>query len=169
MHHYFQPIDLELVDKSPFQLIGKDWMLVTTSKGDKVNTMTASWGGFGVMWGKDVVYIVIRESRFTKEYLDDSNTFSLTFFENPPRGELKYLGAVSGRDEDKIANARLEVDWDDGTAYIGDGNLVLICRKLSATPITDETILDKSIIEKCYPDGDFHTLYFGEIIKVLAR
>lgn len=167
--HVFQPIELDLLDKTPFQMIGKDWMLVTTSKGDKVNTMTASWGGFGVMWGKDVVYIVIRESRYTKELLDETDTFSLTFFEKPPRAELRYLGAVSGRQEDKVASARLEVCREGDTAYIGDGSLVLICSKLSATPITDETILDKEILEKHYADGDYHTLYIGEITKALAR
>lgn len=167
--HVFQPIDLELLDKTPFQMIGKDWMLVTTSKGDKVNTMTASWGGFGVMWGKDVVYIVIRESRYTKELLDGTDTFSLTFFEEPPRATMRYLGAVSGRKEDKIATADLEADWEGDAAYIGDGNLVFICRKMSATPITKETILDPSILEKWYTDGDYHTLYIGEITKVLAR
>lgn len=167
--HVFQPVDLELLDKNAFQLIGKDWMLVTASRGEKVNTMTASWGGFGVMWGKNVVYVVIRESRYTKEFLDASDTFSLTFFNTPPRAELKYLGAVSGRDEDKIANARLEVLRDGETAYIGDGNLVFLCRKMSATPITEETILDKDALKQWYPDGNYHTLYIGEITKVLAR
>lgn len=167
--HVFQPIELDLLDKTPFQMIGKDWMLVTTSKGDKVNTMTASWGGFGVLWGRDVVYIVIRESRYTKELLDETDTFSLTFFEEPPRAAMRYLGAISGRKEDKIATAKLEVDREGDTAYIGDGNLVFICRKLSATPITEDTILDKSMIEKWYADGDYHTLYVGEITKVLAR
>ncbi len=167
--HVFQPIDLELLDKNAFELIGKDWMLVTASRGDKVNTMTASWGGFGVMWGKNVVYIVIRDSRYTKEFLDASETFSLTFFDNPPRAELKYLGAVSGRDEDKIANAKLEVLRDGETAYIGDGNLIFLCRKMSATPITEETILDKKMVKQWYSDGDYHTLYIGEITKVLAR
>lgn len=168
--HTFQPIDLDFLDKNAFQLIGKDWMLITTRRGGKVNTMTASWGGFGVIWGKNVVYVVVRESRYTKEFLDASETFSLTFFQNPPRGELKYLGAVSGRDEDKITNAKLELLLDDDdTPYIGDGNLIFICRKMSATPITDETILDEDVIKQWYADGDYHTLYIAEITKVLAR
>lgn len=167
--HVFQPIELDLLDKTPFEMIGKDWMLVTASKGEKVNTMTASWGGFGVMWGKDVACIVIRESRYTKEFLDETDTFSLTFFEEPPKATMRYLGAVSGRKEDKIAAAKLEVGWEGDTAYIGDGSLVLICRKMSATPITKETILDKDMLEKWYADGDYHTLYIGEITKVLAR
>jgi flavin reductase (DIM6/NTAB) family NADH-FMN oxidoreductase RutF len=167
--HVFQPVELDLIEKNAFQLIGNNWMLVTTCKGEKVNTMTASWGGLGVMWGKNVAYIVIRESRYTKELLDATDTFSLTFFADPPRAEMKYLGAVSGRDEDKIASARLEVCRDGETAFIGDGSLVFLCRKMSATPITEETILDKEALKKWYPDGNYHTLYIGEITKVLAR
>ncbi len=167
--HTFQPIDASFIDKTPFELIGKDWMLITAKMGAKVNTMTAAWGGLGVMWGKDVAYIVVRESRYTKEFLDKSDTFSLTFFQEPPRGELKYLGAVSGRDEDKIANAKLELLFDGGTPFIGDGTLIFICRKMAAIPITEETILDKDMVKKWYPDGDYHTLYIGEITKVLAR
>ena len=121
------------------------------------------------MWGRDVVYIVIRESRYTKELLDETDTFSLTFFDEPPKAEMRYLGAVSGRKEDKVASARLEVGREGDTAYIADGNLVLICRKMSAVPITKETILDKEMLEKWYADGDYHTLYIGEITKVLAR
>lgn len=167
--HLFQQVDIELLDKNAFQLIGKDWMLITTCDGEKVNTMTASWGGFGVIWGKNVAYIVVRESRYTKEFLDKTDTFSLTFFEKTPRAEFKYLGAVSGRDEDKIANAKLEVLKDGDTAYIGDGNLVLLCRKMAATPITEENILDQDALKQFYADGDYHTLYVGEITKVLAR
>lgn len=167
--HQFQKISTDLVNNNIFQMIGKDWMLITAGNGDKVNTMTASWGGFGVMWGKNAAYIVVRESRYTKEFLDSSDTFSLTFFENPPRGELKYLGGVSGRDEDKIKNARIDVCYAGDTPFVGDGNLVFICRKMSATRIDDSTILDKKVIENWYADGDYHTLYIGEITEVLAR
>ncbi len=167
--HQFQPITTDLVDKNIFDMVGKDWMLITAGNKEKANTMTASWGGFGVMWGTNVAYIVVRESRYTKEFLDSSDTFSLTFFENPPRGELKYLGAVSGRDEDKIKNARIDVCYEGDTPFVGDGNLIFICRKMSATPINEDTILDKNILDKWYADGDYHTLYIGEITQVLAR
>jgi hypothetical protein len=72
----------ELIEQNPFKLIGQDWMLITAEKDGKVNTMTASWGGFGVMWAKNVAYIVMRPQRYTKEFVDNSDTFSLTFFDS---------------------------------------------------------------------------------------
>lgn len=168
--HSFQPIPSDLFELNPFQKIGKDWMLITAEKNGKPNTMTASWGGIGVMWGKNVAYIVVRESRYTKEMIDGSDTFSLSFLNHAKyKSALKYLGAVSGRDEDKIKNSRLHIKHDHDTPYIDEANTVLICRKLCAQPITPESFIDSSIDETWYKDKDYHTLYIGEIIEFLAR
>ena len=77
----FREIKAEELNGNTFEMIGKQWMLVTAknSKG-QVNTMTASWGGVGIMWGKPVAFIFIRPQRYTKEFVDDSNYVSLTFF-----------------------------------------------------------------------------------------
>ena len=56
----------EELQKNPFQMIGKEWLLVTAEKEGKTNTMTASWGGVGIMWGKPVAYVFIRPQRYTK-------------------------------------------------------------------------------------------------------
>ncbi len=68
----------EELTKNPFHMIGKEWMLVTAEKDGKVNTMTASWGGVGIMWGKPVAYVFIRPQRYTKEFIDGTDTFSLS-------------------------------------------------------------------------------------------
>ena len=115
---------------NPFKLIGKDWGVITAEKDGKVNAMTASWGGMGVLWNKNVVNIYVRESRYTKEFLDGGDLFSVTFFEDKYRSSLKYLGAVSGRNEDKIANARLNINHDLHVPFIDEGNFVIICKKL---------------------------------------
>lgn len=166
--HTFQPYPTELFELNPFTKIGKDWMLITAGTKEKVNTMTASWGGLGIMWGKNVAYIFVRESRYTKEFIDANDTFSLTFFEGQ-HSALKYLGTVSGRNEDKIAGARLNVNYSGSTPFIDEGNLVFICKKLSATPITEDQFLDPSIAPTFYQDKNMHTMYVGEITQILAR
>ena len=65
----FKKIKPEELQKNPFQMIGKEWLLVTAEKDGKANTMTASWGGVGVMWGRNVAFIVIRPQRYTKEFM----------------------------------------------------------------------------------------------------
>lgn len=72
-------LDINNLEINPFNKIGKEWMLVTSKKEDKVNAMTASWGGLGVLWNKNIAFIVLRPQRYTKEFIDSSNEFSLSF------------------------------------------------------------------------------------------
>lgn len=167
--HIFQPYPIDLIEFDPFTKIGNEWMAITASNGDKVNTMTASWGTVGVLWGKNVACIFVRDSRYTKEFLDQSDTFSLTFFSKDYKRALKYFGAVSGRDEDKITNAKMHIDYCDGTPYIDEGTLVFVCRKMSATKIDPSQFIDASIDEQWYKDKDYHTMYIGEVQQILAR
>lgn len=170
--HAFQPLDIKDVDINPFNMIASDWFALTAQADGKVNSMTAGWGGFGVMWGKNVAFIVVRDSRYTREIIDKADTFSMTFFDmknKQNRVILKYLGGVSGRDEDKIKNASLTIDYSNGTPYIDEGNIVYICNKLSKTPINADSLIDMGIDEKWYADKDYHSLYIGEITGMLAR
>ena len=165
----FKEIKPEELNQSPFKLIGKDWMLITAEKEGKVNTMTASWGGLGVMWGKNVAYIVIRPQRFTKEFVDSSPTFSLTFFDNSFRKQLSYLGTVSGKDEDKISKSNLTIAYSDDTPHFEESKLTVICKKLYAQDFKPECFIETSLDEKWYPERDHHTLYIAEVEKILIK
>lgn len=165
----FTEIKPEELNKSAFQLIGNDWMLITAENGSKVNTMTASWGGFGVMWNKNVTYIVLRPQRYTKEFIDSSDTYSLCFFDNNYKKQLAYLGSVSGRDEDKISKTDLTVTHCENTPYFEEADVVIICKKLFAQKFTPESFIEKNLIDKNYPDKDFHTLYISEVEKILIK
>lgn len=168
--HAFQPFPTDLLELNPFTKIGTEWMAVTAGDSEKVNTMTASWGTIGVLWGKNVVSVFIRDSRYTKEFIDKQKTFSLTFFDPKLKSALKYFGAVSGRNEDKIASAKMNIGYaKDGTPYIDEGNLILICRKLSATKISPDQFIDAEIDDAWYKDKDYHTMYVAEVTEVLAR
>lgn len=171
--HSFQPYPTDLLEIDPFTKIGAEWMAVTAGDDKKANTMTASWGTLGVLWGKNVVSIFIRDSRYTKEFIDKQDTFSLTFFDMKKKENkliLKYFGGVSGRKEDKIANAKLHIHYaSDGTPFIDEGNLVLICRKMSATKILPEQFIDDTIDSTWYKDNDYHTMYIAEVTEILAR
>lgn len=162
-------IQPEQFDKNVFQMIGKDWMLVTAEKDGKVNTMTASWGGAGVMWGKNVAFVVIRPQRYTKEFIDASDTFSLSILDNSYRKTLNYLGTVSGRDEDKIQKSGLTVEHSGNTPYFKEANTVLLLKKLYRQEMSPDCFIDKSLIEKWYPNADYHTLYVAEIEKILIQ
>ena len=167
--HTFQPYPIDLLEMNPFTKIGKEWALVTAGNKNKYNTMTVSWGGVGVIWNKNVVYIFIRDSRYTKEFIDQGDFFSLSFLDEKYRPALSYCGSHSGRDENKFEKAGLTPALRHSIPYPDEANLVLLCRKMASVPISVETILDKSIINNFYKDGDMHMMYVGEIIEALAR
>lgn len=156
------------VSENPFKLIGKDWMLITAENGEKVNAMTASWGGVGVLWNKNVVTVYIRESRFTKELIDATDSFSLCFLPESQKQTLGYFGKVSGRNEDKIEKSGLTVEHDEKTPYFKESRLVLKCRKLYCQKMNAESFSEnaKGIIDVCYKDGDWHCMYIAEIQKI---
>lgn len=151
--------------ENAFKLIGKDWALITVKNGNKVNTMTASWGGFGQLWRKNVVYIFIRPQRYTYEFAENSDYFSLSFFDEKYKKELSYLGAVSGRDEDKIAKVGFNINIDGEYADFDEAQLVLKCKKLYKQRISPEGFVDKSI-QDFYAKNDYHYMYIGEVVKV---
>lgn len=167
--HTFQPLSIDLLEINPFTKIGKEWALITAGTKTNANSMTISWGGMGVMWGKNVVYLFVRDSRYTKEFIDQGDFFSVTFFDETYRAALNYCGSHSGRDGDKLENAGLTLAARHGIPYIDEGNFVLLCKKMSATRITEDSFLEADIKEKWYKDGDMHTMYIAEIIDVMAR
>lgn len=165
----FKEIQPEGFEQSPFKMIGKDWMLVTAEKEGKVNTMTASWGGMGIMWGKNVVYVVLRPQRYTKEFVDYGDTFSLSFFDGQYKKQLGYLGSVSGRDEDKIQKSELTVLQPGDTPYFAEASTVILCKKLFAQELRPESFIATELDEKWYPGKDYHTLYIAEVERILVK
>lgn len=154
----------EEITKNVFDMIGKQWMLVSATKDGKTNAMTASWGGLGVMWGKNVAFVFIRESRYTKEFVDGSDKMVLSFFSEDYRKMLGYMGTVSGRTEDKIEKAGLTLTEND---TFKEAELSMICKKLYAAPMSAEDFVSKEELDKWYKDGDMHTMYVVEIEEVL--
>lgn len=165
----FQEVQPDKFIQSPFYLISKVWQLIAAEKDGKINAMTASWGSMGVMWGKNVASVVIRPGRYTKEFVDGSATFSLSFFGDCYRDMLTYMGTVSGRNADKVAEAELTVLHDGDTPYFEEATAVMICRKLYAQEMKPECFIDASVWKKWYPEKDFHTLYIAEIQKILLK
>lgn len=167
--HTFQKITPDIMEINPFEKIGKDWMLVTAGNEEKANTMTASWGALGQMWGKDAAFVVIRQSRFTKEFIDREGKFSLSFPKDKYRKLMKFLGTVSGRNEDKIEESGVEIGYYNGVPYVDQADLFLVCRVMSATLLKPGDFTDKDIDGMWYKDKDYHTLYIAEITDILAR
>ncbi|SDB95625.1 flavin reductase family protein [Williamwhitmania taraxaci] len=160
----FHQTDLYTLTDNPFKLLDKEWMLVTAKADLKTNTMTASWGGFGILWNKPVAFVFIRPQRFTFEFIEHSERLSLSFFAEDYRAALKLCGSKSGRDTNKIEDAGLTlIELPTGSPGFKEARIMMDCRKLFFTDLSAGTFIDKNIQPSVYPTSDFHRLYIGEI------
>lgn len=164
----FKEISVKDFPLNPFELKSK-WMLVSAQKDNVANTMTASWGGFGVMWNKEVVFVVIRPQRYTKEFVDAGEEFSLSFFDDSHKKDLSYLGKVSGRDEDKISHTSLTLQVTNTTPYFEEAETIIFAKKLYAQPMGAEYFRDNEVEQHWYPNKDYHILYIAEITKIIEK
>ncbi|WP_027437571.1 flavin reductase family protein [Lachnospira multipara] len=167
--HVFQPLPLDLFELNPFTKLNKEWAIVTAGTKKEANPMTVSWGGLGTLWNKSVITIYIRESRYTKEYLDKNDFFSLSFLPNENRNALSVCGSVSGKDCDKWEESGLTLNSRLGIPFPDESSLVFLCKKLACIPMTSDTFTDNEINKKFYENGDYHYMYIGEIMDAMAR
>ena len=166
---------------SPFERIGSGWMLITAGNvaDDKGswNTMTASWGGLGVLWRKDVAFFFIRPSRHTFSFANNASLLTLSFFDESYRAALNICGEKSGRDIDKAASAGLTpVFFHSGAEGTADGAVsfkeardIIICKKIYTQDIDPSLFLDAESIEECYNGKDYHRMFIGEIVGYRTR
>ncbi|MDR1419601.1 MAG: flavin reductase family protein [Treponema sp.] len=166
---------------SPVARIGDEWMLVTS--GDNPlsggwNTMTASWGGFGVLWGRDIAVMFIRQSRCTLEFAEGADLFTLSFFGGGHRKALAFCGEKSGRDYDKAAETGLTpivFGKEDaggkaaGAVGFAQASEIIVCRKLYTHDFAPGGFLDPSIDSGCYPQKDYHRMFIGEALTMMVR
>ncbi|MHC1702677.1 MAG: flavin reductase [Tenuifilaceae bacterium] len=153
-----------------FDLLDKQWMLITAGSTDSYNTMTASWGGFGILWNKPIAIIFIRPHRFTYKFVEDSLTFNLSFFTEKYRPALQFMGSKSGRDYDKAKETGLTpIISPNNSITFNEARLNIDCKKLYFGDLDPNNFIDPSLIKKNYPANDFHRFYFGEILGCYSK
>ena len=164
----FQKIDPKELDLNVFSAIGDRWMLITAGTVERCNTMTASWGGLGILWNKPMAIAYIRPQRRTKQFVDENEYFTLAFFSEAYRKQLALCGTKSGRDIDKVKECGFTVAAAGGGApYFEEAELVLVCRKQMVMPMDPAAIPDE--VKETHYKGDYHDIYWGEIVEVLKK
>lgn len=162
---------VELTD-NPFKMIGDDWMLITAGGIEShktFNTMTASWGGLGILWHKPVSYIFVRPNRYTYEFTEKHALYTLSVFDEKFKKALTLCGSVSGRDRDKVTEAGLTpVELENGAIGFREARLILACKKLYYQDLTPDHFIDPTL-DKNYPNKDYHRMYVGEVIGVYTK
>ncbi len=165
----FKKIEITELNDNFFTRIGSQWTLITAGNEESCNTMTASWGGIGVLWNKNVVFSFIRDSRYTLEFIDGSDYYTLSFFGGEYMKELAFCGRNSGRDVDKAAATGFIPVFDEKAPYFQQADLVIVCKKLYKQKMTAESFFDSEYVSKFYSDNDWHEIIVGEIVEVLKK
>ncbi|MCK4765447.1 MAG: flavin reductase [Candidatus Aminicenantes bacterium] len=165
----FLTIKPEQINDNTFKIIGGDWMLITAGNENSFNTMTASWGGLGILWHKKASFSFVRPTRYTYEFMEKDDLFTLTFFGGKHKDALNILGSKSGRDGDKISETGLTpVSVEPGAVTFQEAELVLLCKKLYFQDLDPKHFLDPEL-DSHYPEKDYHRMYVGEVISVFKK
>ncbi len=159
-------IPVNSIKQNTFHLIAHDWALIGAGNEGDFNIMTASWLNMGHMWNKHIISIFIRPQRYTYEFTEKHEYFSVSFFKSHMKHMLKTMGSKSGRDIDKMHFDGLTPKFNE-TVYFEEAKLTFICKKIYYQDLKAECFIDQSIAHH-YPDRDYHRMYMGEIVRVLS-
>ena len=143
-----------------------EWALVTAGNNDGYNMMTASWGFVGEMWGEDSACVVIRPGRYTMEFIEKSDYFTISFY-GDNKEIHKICGSKSGRDINKTKECGLTPVKGEKYVYFKEARLVLIVKKQFVQQMNENSFIDKAVLPRYYPDKDYHNIIIGKIEKVL--
>lgn len=158
----FRKVNVNDLEQNIFNEYENNWMIVSAKDpAGKINGMTVSWGALGRFWEKPAATIYIRQSRFTREFIDSQEYFTISMFEGHKK-ELGLYGSKSGRNCDKLAESGMHLAELDGQPAYEESKCVLICRKMYQDDIRLEDLTDKQRAD-FYPDNDYHTMYIAEI------
>lgn len=166
----FHSISAENLPDNFIDLIDNKWMLISAGNSRSFNTMTASWGSVGVLWNKPVAICFIRPTRYTFEFANRSEIYTLSFFPEEHRKILNYCGSKSGRNVNKILETGLVplITPNGGITY-AQARLCIECRKIYTDDLKPEKIIPSEIDLKHYPRKDYHRMYIGEILDCYTK
>lgn len=165
----FKQISAEQIPGNIIRLLSQDWMLITAGKADRFNTMTASWGGLGHLYNKPVAFCFINPARYTYQFMEKEDTYTLSFYTEAYRDALKYCGSHSGKDTDKIKESGLTpIITPNGSPAFSEAWLIIECRKLVSQSLIPESLGNETLRSE-WSGKPMHKMYIGEILNVWVK
>lgn len=166
----WQEITPRDIEGNPVRMFADDWFELAAGNEGDMNLMTIAWGTLGQLWAKPVVIVYVSTSRYTYEYMEKNDYFTVTHFPASMRHKLQYLGTASGRNEDKVKGAELTVEFTDlGNPIFAEADLAIECKKI----YSDQFKADKMPIERRQWHEEtgtgIHVMYVGEIVNVWKK
>ncbi len=153
---------------APFYDLDKKWALLSVGSKEKYNTMTISWGGFGTLWHKPIATVYVRKSRYTYEFLQKGDYFTISFFDEAYKKDLGILGSRSGRDGDKVSLTNLTPEFLNNIPTFKEANLVIVCKRIFNQEL-DADRIPKEYVDSFYKDEEIHEMFIGEVVDIIER
>ena len=170
----YDKIEASDLPDNVIQLIGKEWMLVTAGTKNSYNTMTASWGGIGYIWERPSTFIFIRDTRYTYQFLQREESFTLSFFDEKYRNALRICGTRSGRDTNKIVEPGLShLETPSGLMSFGEARMIIECKKMFVQELDYANLTEPyktKVMEESYKnESSKHQMFISEITNIWVK
>ena len=156
---------MELPNKI-FEIFDEGWPILTAGNKDSFNMMTISWGSLGTLWNKPVATVYVRTSRYTHDYMDENELFTISFYPEEYKKILGVMGSKSGRDIDKMGDSGLTPKAVSGTMTFEEAEVTLVCRKLFRQELAVANI-PEDIAASLYAVDAPHDMYIGEVVDII--
>lgn len=150
-----------------FSIFNDVWAILTAgNKEDGYNAMTISWGGLGTLWSKPVATVYVKPIRYTHQFMEKSDYFTISFFSEEHRNALMLMGMKSGRDTDKVKEAGLTAVFLENSVMFKEAKTTLLCRKIYRQEL-DVSCMPEDVVKSFYTAEAAHTMYIGEVVDII--
>lgn len=167
----WEEIDPREIQVNPVKLFADDWMILSAGQRDStMNMMTIAWGGLGELWGRPVATVYVSTSRYTYQFMEGNDYFTLTGFPQAYTSAMQFLGTQSGRKVDKVKGSGLTVQYTEaGNPIYKEANLAIECKKIYSAPFQPERMPKEQL--KWHEDTNtgIHVMYIGEIVHAWRK
>ena len=166
----FKPISHKEID-NVFTLVGESFPVITAGKQNNYNSMTGSGGGLGLLLKKPTTWCIIRADRYTLEFIEKEQTYTMSYFSNEYKEQIIFLGSKSGKNSNKMKEVKLtSIQTPCGNMSFRESKLIIDCKLMQITTVkTDDFYIqeDKDFLNEAYKEANFYRKYvFGEITHI---
>ena len=157
-----------------FSQFGEKWALLTAGTKDSFNSMTIGWGGMGTLWGKPVITVYVKPTRYTYKFMNDNDYFTVSFYPEENRKALAVMGTKSGRDCDKVKEADLTPKFLEKSVTFEQAETTFLCKKIYYDDMIVERFPEEAMkyYDKTRNNGlenSIHRMYIGEVIDIIKK
>lgn len=162
-------MDLTHYNANIFELFLNQWALLTAGNKEDFNSMTIAWGTMGTLWNKSVITVYVNPLRYTYDFMNKNDLFTVDFFPAKYHKELGLMGSRSGRDGDRLKGTSLTPCFLDNAVHYKEAELSFICKKLYTQDLVKSSIPQELAKQFYAPEHQAHRMYVGEVIDVIQN